>query len=53
MRKERQTSHAKEFQIMYVDTLPSRREIINPTPEVWAARGDFLPKCTVRREVKE
>ena len=32
MRKERQTSHAKEFEIMYVDTSLPRREIINPIP---------------------
>lgn len=34
----------KNSKLIYEDTLPSRRGDTNPTPQVWAAHSDFLPK---------
>ena len=40
---------SEEFQNMYVDTELSRRGRITPTPSMWAAHVDFLPKNAVRQ----
>ena len=39
---DRHISHAKEFQTIYVDTQPSRRWGITPTPSKWAAHLTFF-----------
>lgn len=49
MRKERQISDAREFQMMHKDISPSKREGVAPTPSESAAYSDFLPKRTLGR----
>lgn len=38
MWENRQASHAEEFQVIYADTPPSRRNAKLPTPIVWAVQ---------------
>ena len=45
----KEISMSEEFQNMYVDTELSRRGRITPTPSMWAAHVDFLPKNAVRQ----
>lgn len=45
MGKKRQISQAEEFQIIYIDSLPLKRNI-TLTSYMWAVHSDFFPKST-------